>query len=136
MPKNECQTENALGAAASPCVTCAHRDRCPIQSLHRQVQLAQIGSPVNRRAIVSACGGYVPPGTNQRVRLDIVESLTAEGVRDLCTGCTEPVEDGCETHDALAGLKDLAKRAHGIDVTFTTICCSVKRPSLALFGHP
>lgn len=136
MPKNECQTERALGAAASPCVTCAARERCPVQALYRQVQLAQVGSPVNKRAVVSACSGYVPQGTNQRVRLDIVDSLAAEGVRDLCDGCTEPADDGCETHDALDGLKDLAKRAHGIDVSFTTICCSVKRPSLALFGHP
>jgi hypothetical protein len=131
MPRNECQTERALGAAASPCVTCAERDRCPVQSLHRQVQLAQVRSPVNRRSIVSACSGYVPPGTNQRVRLDIVESLDAEGVRDLCDGCPEPAEDGCETHDALGGLKDLAKRAHGIDVSFTTVCCSVKRGLVA-----
>lgn len=127
MPMNVCQTAKALEAAAPPCVTCANREACPVQRLHRQIQLAQVGSPVNKRSIVSACNGYVPPRTNQRVRLEIVESLVEAGVRDLCAGCEEPAGDGCDERAALDGLMDLAKRAYGIDVDFTTICCSVKR---------
>lgn len=127
MPKNVCQTAKALDAAAPPCVTCANREGCPVQALHRQVLLAQVRSPVNRQSIVSSCSGYVPPGTDGRVRLDIVDSLAAADVVDLCAGCEEPAGTGCDEHAALAGLADMARRAYGIDVTFTTICCSVKR---------
>lgn len=134
MPRNVCQTAKALEAAAPPCVTCANREACPVQRLHRQILLAQVGSPVNKQSIVSACSGYMPPGTNQRSRLDIIESLDATGVVDLCNGCEEPAGDGCDEHAALGGLKDMAKRAYGIDVSFATICCSVKRLPL-YFGQ-
>ncbi|HTK03966.1 MAG TPA: hypothetical protein VL500_00095 [Candidatus Eisenbacteria bacterium] len=127
MPMNQCQTVRALDAASSPCVTCAKRESCPVQRLHRAVIMAQVGSPTNKRAIVSACSGYVPPGTNEPASLDIRPSMAAAGVADLCAGCTEPAELGCDEHGQLAGLKDMAKNAYGIDVVFATICCSVKR---------
>jgi len=127
MPMNQCQTTKALDAASSPCVTCSNREGCPVQRLHRHVLLAQVASPVNKRSIVSACSGYVPPGTNEAVSLDTRPSMAAAGVTDLCAGCTEPAEDGCDEHASLSGLKDMAKRAYGIDVVFATICCSVKR---------
>jgi hypothetical protein len=134
MPKEICQTEKTFEAASWPCLTCSRREQCPIFNLHHQLQRAEVSKPTNKRSIISACTGYVQHGDRRRSELDIGESLAEVGVSNLCDGCGERADRGCDESAALDDLKAMAAATYGIDVLFTMICCSTKRRLTLLPG--
>lgn len=132
MPKESCQSERALMAKPSPCVTCARREECLVHLAQRN--LFEAPKPVVHIAhVVSACDGYVPPGGRRSRRLSVVQSLTSKGVANLCNDCGET--GACGEHDRLTRLKRVAK-ANGMTVNFTVVCCSTRPPALIQISEP